>query len=500
MKKILTAISVSLLLSNFINAQSDEDALRYSQLLYGSSGRGLGAGSAFGALGGDYSSLVINPAGVSIFQNNQFSISPSFLSIKSNSLFDSNSSEEHKYNFNASGFGIVWVKQLDEKSSGKWRNLNFAFGGNRIAGFHNNVYYTGFNPSSSLAEKFVESVNSSGGITTNEISNAYPFDAGLAYETALLQTFSNDTTQYWALTEGGGVKQEQTYTTRGGMTEYAFTMGANYNDKLYIGGSLGFVDINYRYSSGYTETDINDSIDYFKSFTLDQSQSTNGTGIDVKFGLIARLNDYIRLGGSVHSPSFLFLSDRYSSSMKTVLDDTLGTYNADSPIGKYDYNLTTPWRLNGSLALTFKKYGFLSFDYEFLDYSEAFFSFNDDNSTDGKSYENNLNQTINNKYGSSYNIRIGGEASLDVIRFRAGYALYGSPFKSGVAQSGFDNKATVYSGGIGIKQDAYFIDFGFGRTKYASFLQPYSLTGVDVPGVKLNTYTNQFTFTIGWKW
>ena len=51
MKKILTAISVSLLLSNFASAQSDEDALRYSQLMYGSSGRGLGVGSAFGALG-----------------------------------------------------------------------------------------------------------------------------------------------------------------------------------------------------------------------------------------------------------------------------------------------------------------------------------------------------------------------------------------------------------------------------------------------------------------
>ena len=135
-----------------------------------------------------------------------------------------------------------------------------------------------------------------------------------------------------------------------------------------------------------------------------------------------------------------------------------------------------------------------------MDYSEAFFSFNDDNSTDGKSYENNLNQTIKNKYGSSYNLRLGGEAILDVMRLRLGYALYNSPFKNEAIVVDYDNKATVYSGGIGIKQDDYFIDFGFARTKYASFLQPYSLTGVDVAGVKQNTSTNQFTFTIGWKW
>ncbi len=497
MKKILTAISVSLLLSNFVVAQTDEDAIRYSQLMYGSSGRGLGAGSAFGALGGDYSSLVINPAGVSIFQNSQFSFSPSFLSIKSNSLFTGNSVDDHKYNFNVSGFGFVWVKQIEEKENRKWRNLNFAFGGNRIAGFHNSVYYSGFNPSSSLAEKFVESANASQ-VSTGDIENAFPFDAGLAYNTALLQYDS--ATGYWALTEGGQVKQEQSYTTRGGMTEYAFTMGANYNDRLYLGASLGLIDVNYNFSSDYTETDSNDSITYFKSFNYNQSQHTSGAGVDLKFGLIARLNDYVRIGGSVHSPSFLFMHDRYNSSMKTVLDDTLGTFDSSSPDGSFDYNITTPWRLNGSLALTFKKYGFLSMDYEFLDYSEAFFSFNSGNSTDDKSYENSLNQTISKKYGSSYNIRLGGEAVIDIVRLRLGYALYGSPFKPDVAVAGFDNKATVYSGGIGIKEDGYFIDLGFARTKSASFLQPYSLTGVDVPGVKLNSFSNQFTFTIGWKW
>ena len=499
MKKILTAISVSLLLSNFVIAQSDEDALRYSQLMYGSSGRGVGAGSAFGALGGDYSALAINPAGVSIFQNNQFSFSPSFLSIKSKSVFDKNESEKHKYNFNASGFGIVWVKQLDEKKSGKWRNLNFAFGGNRIAGFHNSVYYTGFNSTSSLAEKFAESANSSG-VSTGDISSAYPFDAGLAYKTSLLQ-YDSATGKYWALSEGGGVKQEQSYTTRGGMTEYAFTMGANYNDRLYIGGSIGLVDVNYRFSSDYTETDLHDSIPYFKSFTLNQSQRTNGAGVDVKFGLIARLNDFIRIGGSVHSPSYLFLTDNYSSSMKTVLDSSYGTFNESSPKGNYSYNITTPWRMNGSLALTFKKYGFLSMDYEFMDYSEAFFSFNNGNSTDASAYENQLNQTIKNKYGPSYNIRIGGEAALNVVRFRLGYALYGSPFAKGVSVTGSDNKATVYSGGLGIKQDDYFIDLGFSRSQFNSFQQPYSLSSeTNVPGVTLSTFTNQFTFTIGWKW
>ncbi len=497
MKKILTAISVSLLLSNLVFAQTDEDAIRYSQLMYGSSGRGLGAGSAFGALGGDYSSLVINPAGVSIFQKGQFSFSPSFLSIKSNSLFTGNSVDDHKYNFNISGFGFVWVKQIEEKENRKWRNLNFAFGGNRIAGFHNSVYYSGYNPSSSLAEKFVESANGAQ-VSTGDIENAFPFDAGLAYSTALLQYDS--ATGYWALIDGGQVMQEQSYTTRGGMTEYAFTMGANYNDRLYLGASVGLIDVNYNFSSDYTETDANDSIIYFKSFNYNQSQHTGGTGVDLKFGLIARLNDYVRIGGSVHSPSFLFMNDRYNSSMKTVLDDTLGTFESSSPDGKFDYTITTPWRMNGSIALTFKKYGFLSMDYEFLDYSEAFFSFNNGSSTDDKSYENSLNQTITKKYGSSYNIRLGGEAVIDIMRLRLGYALYGSPFKPEVAVAGFDNKATVYSGGIGIKEEGYFIDLGFARTKSASFLQPYSLAAVDVPGVKLNNFTNQFTFTIGWKW
>jgi len=498
MKKILTALSVSLLIANFSFAQSDEDALRFSQLVYGSSGRGVGAGSAFGALGGDFSSMTINPAGVAIFQKNQFSFTPSFVSVKNNSLFDGNSSGSHKYNFNVSGFGLVWAKQNDQDGKSKWRNVNFAMGANRVAGFHNSVYWQGYNPSSSLAEKYAELANSSG-VSPENIAGIYPFDAGLAYNTSLLQFDS--ASGYWALPEGGGVKQEQSYKTRGGLTEYLFAFGGNYNDRIYVGGSVSILDANYRYNSSYTETDVNNAIPYFKSFTLDQSQRTTGGGAVMKFGMIARLNDYVRIGGSVASPDFLFLNDNYSASMNTVLDSTYGTDNASSPDGQYSYNITTPWRMNASLALTIKKYGFLSVDYEFLDYSEAFFTLNNDNSTDAKAFENNLNTTISKKYGPAYNIRLGGEGVINDFRIRAGYGLYNTPFQSGVAEPGYDNKITVYSGGIGFNEDDYFLDFGFARSQFNSFLQPYSLaSGVNVNGVKESTFSNQFTFTIGWKW
>ena len=50
------------------NAQTDIDALRYSQTSIAGTARFTSMAGAFGALGGDFSSLATNPAGVAIYR------------------------------------------------------------------------------------------------------------------------------------------------------------------------------------------------------------------------------------------------------------------------------------------------------------------------------------------------------------------------------------------------------------------------------------------------
>src|SRR5687768_5505014 len=86
-------------------AQNEVDALRYSQLTFGGSARFMGMSGAFGALGGDISSLSFNPAGIAVYRKNEFSFTPAFYSQSTSSLYNGTGSRELKHNFNFSHLG-----------------------------------------------------------------------------------------------------------------------------------------------------------------------------------------------------------------------------------------------------------------------------------------------------------------------------------------------------------------------------------------------------------
>jgi len=72
MKKYLL---IPMLLGAFLksaSAQSDADALRYSQTSLAGTARFTSMAGAFGALGGDFSSIAINPAGLGIYRKSEF--------------------------------------------------------------------------------------------------------------------------------------------------------------------------------------------------------------------------------------------------------------------------------------------------------------------------------------------------------------------------------------------------------------------------------------------
>ena len=64
MKKYFAFLSIALLLQYFATAQNMVDALRYSSTQINGTARSGGMGNAFGSLGGDFTSVSINPAGL----------------------------------------------------------------------------------------------------------------------------------------------------------------------------------------------------------------------------------------------------------------------------------------------------------------------------------------------------------------------------------------------------------------------------------------------------
>ena len=71
-------ITILIALTTGAWAQNEQDALRFSQTYIGGSARTLSMGGAFGALGGDFGALSINPAGIALYRQGEFSFTSNF--------------------------------------------------------------------------------------------------------------------------------------------------------------------------------------------------------------------------------------------------------------------------------------------------------------------------------------------------------------------------------------------------------------------------------------
>ena len=431
MKKIITLIVFIALVSLKTNAQNEIDALRYSNLTFGGTARFIATGGAFGALGGDISTLSINPAGLGVFRSSEFSFSPSIYTSETSSKYLEKTSGDIKYNFNFGNIGFISTYKLrrpHDEGQG-WEYLNFGFAVNRLANFNNRFLIEGNNYENSLITDYLSKAN---GKLIDELN---PFDTELAYNTYLIDPIDTIGNYSSVVPVSGGVKQSKSITTSGSMNEMAISLGGNYNDQFFIGGTIGFPFIRYFEQSTYRELDI-DTISTFKAFSLNEDISTIGSGINFKLGMIFIPVKYVRLGAAVHTPTFFTMKDNYTRTMISDFDDGR-SYLSSSPNGKFDYELNTPMRIIGSIGFIIGEFGLISADYEFIDYSEARLR--------AKSYKFfEENDAIQTNYRAQNNIRLGGEVRLEPITIRGGYAIYGSPYKTGIN----DGERTSLSFGI----------------------------------------------------
>lgn len=495
MKKIAIAISSVLLLSGSLKAQTEADALRYSQSSVNGTAKSISMGGAFGALGGDLSVMSTNPAGIGIYRKSEFNFSPSIYTTKVTSDYLDKVNYEFKSNFNLGNIGAVFtfpVVRYDTLSG--WNSWSLGIGYNRINNYHNKTSFFGTNAQNSYLDNYLEEVNS--GIGTNP-GNLYQYGARMAFDTYLLNPVSNaDSTHYTSEIPKGGAMQSYTSTVKGATGEIPISLGGNYGDKLYIGATLGIPYINYEEDIKWQETDEKGTIKTsdttnFKSYTLNQSISTRGTGVNFKFGMIYRVHDWLRIGASVHTPTYYQLTDEYSYEMYSEFENG-NNYSSKPDKGKFNYELITPMKAIGSAALIIGKSGLISADVEFIDYSEMKLT-----SAIDAFYDKN--QLIQDKYSMATNVRLGTEWRYNEYSFRGGFAHFGSPYKSAAKYEGADNSRTSYSLGLGIRDRNYFIDFGYVLTSGKTFFNYYTLKNQDYESAVNTNVSHNFVITTGVK-
>ena len=311
-KYILFILAVSFSLGAW--AQNEQDALRFSKTYVGGSARTLSMGGAFGALGGDFGALSINPAGIGLFRQSEFSITPNFNTIKTEANYLDNNIYESQYKMGLNQFGFVVPFNSKNGVDGKSNNIVFGFGYNKIRDFTNSYTMQAVNNSNSLVDEFV--------YTANLYDDWDPFTDELAWETYLIDYDSLAGVFYSDFDVSGyGQTQRRTVSTTGGIGEYSFTIGANLSHKLYVGGALGIQSADYKEVWTHSESDPDDIIDYFEQFSFRNTLYTTGRGVNVKLGFIARPVEWIRVGGAIHTPTFYKMSDDFTSVMTTDLAD-----------------------------------------------------------------------------------------------------------------------------------------------------------------------------------
>lgn len=489
MKKLFLIIAF-IGIGGFLYAQSAQDALNYSQTFYTGTARSMAMGNAFGALGADLSVAVTNPAGIGLFRYSEYSITPAFNFNTANSLYNGYSTDDNTVNLGIDNLGFVAAKKLDGKNQKNgWKFIQFAFGMNKMNDFHSDIIMQGPNAVNSRLDTYI---NQADGTNYNDIANNtgnnFTYFLQPAWDLYLIDTIPTYNNLYYSPVPYGGTFQRYEQNTFGAVNQWFFTVSANYNNVLYVGATVGLNSLKYINNSYYSEMDAVDTIPYFNNWGVDERVETNGTGVDLKLGVIIQPVNWLRLGIAFHTPTYYWnMNDTWQT--KTHADlGWASSATVSSPVGDFNYTLTTPMKILGDVGIIVGKWGVISAEYERVDYSTMKF-----NST---SYDfATENSNIKSYYKAENNIRFGTEWRFGNTDLRAGYAYYSSPYANNL-NNGARN---VVSGGIGFHLYNYTIDLAY---VHAVQKQDYYLYGDQYVKVNpaSNTYKNNaYVFTLSYR-
>ncbi len=486
MKKILSIISVFLLTISFAYSQSQyiDNALKFSQNDYGGTARFVGMGGAFGALGGDFSSTSINPAGLGLYRSSELVFSPGLSYNANSSSYLGNSTDENGYSMNLGNLGFVASYSLEESDT-RWVNFNFGVGFNRINDLNNNIRFSGINDNTRL-ETFVDKANSEGLYDMYEevLWNAYV----LNYDTVLNEYYTHITDEVINDPANFEVFQQKVIENEGSISEFNFTFSGNYAHKLYIGASIGIMRLRYeQYASLYEFETSN--LDFFETngYEFREYSKTEGTGFTLKFGAIYKPVDFVRIGASLHLPTFYDLDQEFHNKAVGYFE-TESHAAASSPVQDYEYEVNTPLRAMFALGFQVSKFALIDIDYEYADYSTM--KLDDEFNEIGGVIQDN--DDIQNLFQETHNLRAGAEFRYGPLYFRAGGRYSTSPYKN---ISDYDQFS--FAGGFGYREKNFFVDFAFSQTisnyNMYAYIYEYNSAVADID-YKLNKFILSFGF------
>ncbi|WP_306352924.1 OmpP1/FadL family transporter [Flavobacterium sp. '19STA2R22 D10 B1'] len=503
MKKYLLTVAIGLSFYS-VQAQDISDAMRYSQSNLTGTARFRAMSGAFGALGGDLSSLSVNPAGSAVFANNQMAITVSNYNIKNKASYFGTKTSDSESAFDLNQLGAVFVFNNQNPDS-DWKKFTLGVNYDNMGDFDNSIFTAGTNPTNSISQYFLHYAN---GVPPGALSNPSWGSLGyggqqafLAYDSYLIESNNDAGNTYFSqVPAGGNYYQDNRIVTSGYNGKLSFNIATQYQDRFYFGLNLNTHFTDYKRSSSFYESNNNTNPGgvSVQELQFNNELYTYGNGFSFQVGAIAKVTNEFRVGLAYESPTWYKLNDELSQRMITYRYDASpsnpnpGSYlravvDPNIVTIYQPYKLQTPGKYTGSMAYVFGKNALISVDYSLKDYSSTKYRPSND------PVLSNYNTQMANILDVTSEVRVGAEYRIKELSLRGGYRFEQSPYKNGKTIGDLQG----FSGGLGYNFGSTKLDIAYSYFKRDYDLQAFSQGLTDVSNIK--SVNNNITLTLGFE-
>lgn len=538
-----------------VYAQSPVDAYQISQNDLKGTARFMSMGGAFGALGGDLSTLSQNPAGIGVYRSNELGVSVDLDVQSATTNYMGLEYNKKNTKFYLNNIGGVAAIRLNNKIL---PNFNIGFTYNKGASFNRayrggigslktslSNYIAGIANSYELTEADVKSTNSYDPYNPGPQDRYVPWSAILGYDSYLISPEGPEGQPNWQGQFGNGTQGSGFYNVResGSLDEYNIAIGGNIANVLYWGMNFDIVSVDYNISSLWGESMRNAYVynpevgrvrQMDANWGMTNLYNMNGTGFNYQLGLIVKPIQELRLGIAFHTPTYFNLTENfYAERVDYDYPFKDGNYHAETNDGDPTYNkvnLQTPWKVIVSAAGVIGSKAIISMDYEWnstrdMKYTEANdYSWGWNDWDDWGYYSNNsptpeqeANNQIKVMYRNTNTIRVGAEYRvLPSLSIRAGYSWTSSPVTreakdqltniptaGTLANFRLDNNPQYITCGLGYRYGGWYIDAAYVWKHMSSTYQPFAADPSNVAATLMDpkvTFSNsQIVLSTGFR-
>lgn len=479
-------------------------AFNLSDIRQNGTARFQGVGGNHAALGGDASTTFGNPAGLAFFNRSELSFSPSLFNSNTSTTYIGNTSTQSKINPNLFNHFAIVLAGTPQGYNRKWKRTGLGITYSRQSNLNTQFQYSGTNNKSSFVDYVVERVNGDN-VSFDQLASEYNANRNIAQtiDAAALNLYLFDDTtptgppyRKAIPITNAAVSQNGLYNRGGNTSQWTFGYAGNYDDKLYLGVSLGLWRTSYNFDHTLNEKFSNAKP--FVGFNYNEKMTMTGSGINISLGAIYKVTDDLQLGGYIASPTLSSLHTIYDENVSVELSGDIPVYDASGrpvtnaqgqqqfvklsntsiPVESYDfsYDLTGPMRAAGGLTyfLGKGKFGFITATAEYVGYkgmrmATDYYS----NQSDNSAFKNDMKTQVQRTFNNAVNIRVGAEGRFGNLRVRAGGAYLPNVYTTRI--DNLDRNRIQFSGGLGYRNEKFFVDLAGTVMTSNEAYAPYTL-------------------------